>query len=41
MYFPDGNGIPHIINLTDNEIPSRARLDSNVGDHVHFELYTR
>lgn len=42
MYFPDGDGVPQIAYLTEEDGRSRGGGRArDVKDHVHFELYTK
>lgn len=41
MYIPDGEGVPQIAYLTEEDGRSRGGRGRDVKDHVHFELYTK
>lgn len=41
MYFPDGDGVPQVANLTEPPNASARGRSQPVKDKVRFELYTR
>lgn len=43
MYFPDGDGVPHVIGLNEQNRFRGGPFDNSysVSDQVNFELYTR
>lgn len=41
MYFPDGDGVPQVANLTEPPNPNGRGRTQPVKEKVRFELYTR